>query len=422
MFKALKRRFLLSNMLLTMAVLLGAFAAIFSSAYLSARGDAKTKLLALPELYNQGSAVPIPSAGRALTYLADVKMSAQKTESAYFFVILVNGDGAISANDPARDVMEEYYRSLVQKVWNQKGTRNVVTFPKEARQAYVVSSARYVGEYEVYFLDIAPYKSALSQLLRSFLWILPLSLLPVFLVSLYLAKRSVAPIEEAWQRQRQFVADASHELKTPLAILAANADALATEDGSEKEKWLGYIQDETRRMAKLVNDLLYLAKTDSAGQGQPAAVFNMSRCTRDMVTRYEAVAYERGISLQSDVADDVQITGEEEKVCKVISILLDNASKYTNENGSITLSLHKQKRTAVLTVENTGDGIPAAVIPHLFERFYRADKARTGENGSFGLGLSIAESIAQQIGGQLSAHSIEGKSTTFVFRLPAQQI
>ena len=242
----------------------------------------------------------------------------------------------------------------------------------------------------------------------------------VFLISKKTADNSVRPIAKAWESQRQFVADASHELKTPLTIISANADALMLESPDNPEgqkKWLGYIQDEIQRMSGLVNDLLLLAKIEDSGHSQARSQFDFGQCISQACIMAEALFYEKEISLETSISEHVIIDSSETDVKRLISILVDNALKYTNAGGFIHICLKKQKKTAELSIKNSGSGIPKDMLPYIFDRFYRADKARESEDNGYGLGLSIAKSISVRLGAQLTAYSVPGQSTTFTFRI-----
>lgn len=229
------------------------------------------------------------------------------------------------------------------------------------------------------------------------------------------------PIIEAWEQQKQFVADASHELKTPLSIITANYDALLAhkeETIDSQIKWLGYIKTGMDRMTKLINDLLYLAKMDNVNLEIEKTVFNLSDEVHNVVSPMAAGAIERGIALSQSVEPNVMVEGDPERIKEVIAILFDNAIRYTNENGNINLSLAKSKRQVTFSIRNTGNGISEQDISHVFDRFYRADSSRTHENGGFGLGLSIAKSVINASGGDIHVSSVENGWTTFMFTLP----
>lgn len=239
-----------------------------------------------------------------------------------------------------------------------------------------------------------------------------------FLISLFSANRSIRPIEDSYNKQKQFVADASHELRTPLASISANADVLLSKPEStiaEERKWLEYIKDETDRMTRLTNDLLCLARSDADNATQLLSEVSFSDIAEDVALESEAAAFEAGRELVAEIAPDIRVRASEGGLKQLVLILVDNALKYASENGSVKMTLKRDGAKAVFIVENTGE-IDKADLPHIFERFYRADKSRSRESGGYGLGLSIADSLCAGFGGKLRVKSGGGK-TSFWFEL-----
>lgn len=265
------------------------------------------------------------------------------------------------------------------------------------------------------FLDITDSQDTLNQLLFTFLIIGFFLLGAIFLISVFFARRSVAPIEASFARQKQFVADASHELKTPVASIGANLEAIGSnpeEKVSSQKKWMDYIKIELERMNKLINDLLSLARYDNLQTPFHTASANVSDLVHDSLLAMEAFAFERGIEIHSQIQDDIVAVLDKEKYQQVITILLDNAVKYANASGTIRLLLKETKNQAVLEITNTGEGIPPESLDKIFDRFYRVDPSREN-NGSYGLGLPIAKTILDQMNGKITVRSSPGQTTTF---------
>jgi signal transduction histidine kinase len=243
-------------------------------------------------------------------------------------------------------------------------------------------------------------------------------LLALFVISYRFADRAVSPIEENFNRQKQFIADASHELRTPLAVISANIDAV-TASGSDtvdsQEEWFDYIRSELKRSGKLVDDLLYLAKSENI-RNESSLPFDLSAVCETVCASMEAVLYEGGQSLETTIEKKISIMADSEKITSVLFILLDNAGKYTPNGGKITVALARENDRAVLRVQNSGEGIAAADLPKIFDRFYRTDKSRSTETGGSGLGLSIAKAIVENSGGTIAADCAHGL-TTFTVRL-----
>ena len=243
-----------------------------------------------------------------------------------------------------------------------------------------------------------------------------------FAVSWFLSRWLVRPVEESWKQQQQFVADASHELKTPLTVLLADADILLShgdETVDSQRKWVEYIRQEGLRMKELVQDLLFLARGDAAGWARPQGTACLSELCESCVLSFDPVAFERGLTLDSAIAPGVSVAGSGEELRRLAAILLDNACKYCPSGGAVRLTLAASDR-AVLTVHNTGDPIPPEAQPHLFERFYRADAARSRGTGGYGLGLAIAAAIAEGHRGKISVRSEPGEGTAFTVTLPLE--
>lgn len=239
----------------------------------------------------------------------------------------------------------------------------------------------------------------------------------VFLVLvLLLSKWAVRPVKTAFERQRQFISNAGHELKTPITIIAANSDVLHSEIGDNK--WLSYIQNQNERMAALVNDLLTLARTDEGSQKPQLERFDFSGACVDCALEFESIAYEGGKTFLTDIQPDILINGNEPMMKQLLYILIDNALKHSDQNGEVRVTLKRMGSKAVLEVYNTGEGVPPEERDKIFERFYRSDSSRSRETGGYGLGLAIGKSIVELHKGKISVQSEQGKWTRFIIILP----
>ncbi|GAB6108070.1 sensor histidine kinase [Fusibacter bizertensis] len=274
--------------------------------------------------------------------------------------------------------------------------------------------------YVISYLDMTTQKEVLDRLILTFIGVSVVMFFVIFFISSFLTEKSVQPIKEAFDKQKQFISDASHELKTPLAVIHTNVDVLLTTSSDSDNKWLKYIKSEVERMGHLTNDLLYLTQMDGAEDHQVLkANFDFSERIEHILLGLEVVAFEKEIALTYDIVPNVEIYGNSEQLSQVAMILLDNAIKYTPPKGNINVKLYKTTHHYTLEIENTGEGIFEEDLPKIFDRFYRGDKVRSRENGSYGLGLSIAKSIVDQHGGKLTCESILNKKTTFILKLKA---
>ena len=246
-------------------------------------------------------------------------------------------------------------------------------------------------------------------------------LIAFYFLSRYLAIWALRPVEEAWQQQQQFVADASHELKTPLTVILANLSILFTKPEltiSSQEKWLKNTEYEALRMKTLVDDLLYLAKSDAQQVPLELKKIHYSDLVWNCILPFESVAYEHEVQIYPSIASDVYLLGDEHCLKQLLAILMDNACKYTPKQGAISVSLKESQHFVILEVNNTGNVIPETDLPNLFNRFYRVDASRTYQQGSYGLGLSIAQSIVNKHHGTIQVRSTKLDGTTFTVSFP----
>ena len=243
-----------------------------------------------------------------------------------------------------------------------------------------------------------------------------------FLIRLSSANRSIKPVEESYNKQKQFVADASHELKTPLTTINTNVDVLLSHQENtigEEKKWLDYIKTETERMAKLTNDLLYLARIDHDDRNVIFSKVSFSEAAESVILLMEAVIFENNVNLTYDITPDLFVNSSTEQLKQLVMILLDNAVKYTPKSGDINITLTHESSDAVLTVRNTGVGISEDAQKQIFERFYREDKSRARESGGYGLGLAIAKAITTACKGSIKVYSKKNEYTEFTVKIPA---
>lgn len=253
-----------------------------------------------------------------------------------------------------------------------------------------------------------------------------------FVISLFFSRWALRPVEQTWRSQRQFIADASHELKTPLTVILADA-SIALEHPERtvesQRQWIEGIQVEGQRMQGLVEDMLALAKHDTAEvdaqatMGKQQEKLDLADMAQRAVLQFEAVAFERGVEI--DVAESssapVFIGGVRGDIERVLGILVDNACKYAEAGGHVVVGTKREGKHAIIQVNNTGTPIPSSDLPHIFDRFWRADEARTSGAGGYGLGLSIARSIVEEHGGTLSAQSSAERGTTFTAKFPIKK-
>lgn len=242
-----------------------------------------------------------------------------------------------------------------------------------------------------------------------------LSLIAIYIVAKKVSKIIVKPVEETFEKQKQFISDASHELKTPLAVIEANADVLENEIG--KNKWINYIQNEIESMDKLVNELLLLTKIENVNDFKDYKEFDLSKEVEIIISMFESMAYEKGVNIHSNIQENITMNGNKEDIKHILSTLIDNAIKHTESEKEVTIELSKEKNDIVMQVKNMGEPIPEEETEKIFERFYRIDKSRNRSEKRYGLGLAIAKSTVQKYNGKIEVSCKDGIT---IFRVSIQ--
>lgn len=243
-----------------------------------------------------------------------------------------------------------------------------------------------------------------------------------FVIAWFLSKWALRPVQEAWDSQRQFVADASHELKTPLTVILANNSILlkhAQDSIASQSQWIESSQQEALGMQALVNEMLELAQVESRAAIHHE-LLDFSDLVDGIALQFESVAFERGCMLEEDIEEGIMVDGDESRLRKAVSTVVENAIKYVDDGGTVSVSLARSGRNAELRINNTGSVIDPDDLPHIFDRFYRTDKARTSGAGGFGLGLAIAREIVREHEGDITCTSTSHDGTTFIATLPAR--
>lgn len=236
----------------------------------------------------------------------------------------------------------------------------------------------------------------------------------------FLSGKILRPVAESYEKQQRFITDAGHEIRTPLTIINADVSVLEMEqEGNEPNEWLEDIRQQTRRLSNLTEELVYLTRMEEV---QKTSVnmkrLNFSKLVSDVAHSFESRALVSEKKYDCSVAEDLFLRGDESALRKLVSILLDNAFKYSSDSGNIRLRFYRQGKSIFLTVSNSVDEIPKDSIPHLFDRFYRADSSRNSETGGHGIGLSIAQAVVRAHGGKIAAYTPDGKSLRITATFP----
>lgn len=331
-------------------------------------------------------------------------------ELSTFYSVTFSADGTVlSIFDGEKTVRSnDNLTELARQILNEGNSSG-----RTGNLSYVVTQKD--GYTLVAFMDNTVSEAGLQTMMRNALLVGGASLVVMFFISVFLAKRIIRPLEENDKQQKQFISDASHELKTPIAVIGANADILSRELGHNE--WLSNIQYESNRMGELVKQLLELSSAENREVAMEELDFSHVVTGESLV--FETFAFENGKALQSNIEEGIVLTGNQNQLTQVISVLLDNALRHATGT-QIELNLRKQGHNAVLIVSNEGEEISQEQLKHLFDRFYRVDDVRNSEENHYGLGLSIAQAVVQKHGGTISANCSEGK-VTFTVQLPIKE-
>ena len=327
-----------------------------------------------------------------------------------FYSVALAEDGSILAVDNGEKAVysEEELISMAKELLGEdrsSGRTETLSYRISVRPGYTL----------VAFMDTTVTESSLSMLLRNMLIVGGAAIVILFFISLVISEQIIRPLEENDRKQKQFISDASHELKTPVAVISANAEMLSREIGNNE--WLSNIQYENDRMEGLVKQLLDLSRAES--KEVPAEPVDLSRVVTGEVLAFESLAFDQGKIFHTDIDDDIRVSGSQTQLTQLLSVLLDNAVRHST-GSEITVSLKQRGHAAELSVINDGEEIPPEKQEHLFDRFYRIDEVRNNEGHHYGLGLSIAKAIALKHNGNISVSCLDGK-VRFTVTIPIKK-
>lgn len=434
MFRKLRNKFLFLNMIVTSLVMMTAFGIVYLTTYSNTKADIERRLNNVSGSFviydSEKPAVPGSESSKVVNGRDKINTS-HKVTSDYTpsFVITVDKTGNVLEINSLIDIPEDEYIEAAYTAWNQKNSSTIniaertwiyKISPVEVTRTTngQITQTEFPDIYQILFLDITDMLKNLNDLLFTFLFVGIGMLIVIFLISIFYANRSIRPISESWAKQKQFIADASHELKTPLTTIMTNCDVLEANENEtikSQREWLGYIKAGADRMNKLVNSLLTLARVEGLNLQTSKQSFDIAALVCDVMQSMEAATIAKKLNIDRKIEFVGDIYGYEDSVRQVFTILYENAVKYVNEGGNINVSVRRTKKGVSCTVKNTGKGIPAKDLPYVFDRFYRSDTARSNEENSYGLGLAIAKSIVGQIGGKITVKSVENEWTEFTF-------
>lgn len=449
MFNKLRNRFLILNMVIISCMMLVAFTAIYTITYQNVRNDTDMELHRVADFYHKpggggpgnnhkdggnpglgGDGGPAQTGGSANGGLTDGGLTnggltngssvngGSAPERSVSFSLQTDADWIITATNSRFDMDADFYALAAKRAASAKS--DIGRFTLDGNRWAYLTMNNGTG-HDIVYLDVTAQQTILRNLVYTFLAVGLAMLIVIYFTSRYFANRSIAPVKDAFDKQKRFIADASHELKTPLAVITTNADVLLANGDDpirEQAKWLHHIKSETERMKTLTGDLLYLTEMDDARERMTYVPFDASEAVESVILTMEAVIFEKRLSLDYELEPGLTVRGSNEQIKQVVMILLDNAIKYANEGGAITVQLIRRHHDVQLSVTNTGEGIATEHLAHIFDRFYRVDASRSRKKGGYGLGLAIAKSIVEQHKGRIGAKSMPRQETTFSVQLP----
>lgn len=333
----------------------------------------------------------------------------------------------VSVNNKGVIIRQNYSTGNIPEATIEAAVKNVMTYndgfgtEKDHELFYYRVDDAQTETSRISFANASSYYHTMETLLLTLIIFYFVLLLIVFAVSTFIVKLSLKPAQKAWEQQQNFIADASHELKTPLTVILTNTNILMAHQQDtirDQIMWINSTLEESTHMKELVEKLLLLAKTDNMSQKDMFTTVDLSELAIRLSLQYEPVAFENGIILETDIQNGIYTFGEPTALNQVMHILLDNATKYAGVGGKVSLSLRKTQKEIFITCTNSGDVIPEEDLPHIFERFYRLDKVRTSGNG-YGLGLAICKNLIDIHKGDITCTSNAAIGTTFTIRLKA---
>lgn len=340
-----------------------------------------------------------------------------------YFYVKLNATGDVLSASEGPDIKNDDVKNMIAEALASSKQDGKVEL---GEQSYIFRKSTLKNAFGTFivFVNTHPENEILGDLFIVLAVTGALGLIFAFLGSLYMANRSLIPIKESWNQQKNFIADASHELRTPLSVIETTLDLLESKKDKTIEsqlKWIENIQAENKRMSRLVSDMLFLARTDSDQVLLEMKTFSLNAALLEAYIPFEAVAMQKGIQLDPFEGPEVEFYGDEARIKQLAVILIDNALKYTPAGGRVGICLKDLGEAVEMIFTDTGVGIDKEHINKVFQRFYRVDKARSRNEGSVGLGLSIADWIVKQHHGHIRVESSKGMGSTFHIYLPIQK-
>lgn len=406
MIKRLRKKFITVTMCSVVAVLVLLITAIniISFVNVNSEADAKISAIALnggvfPDL-NRFNEKPTDNNRFGNDFSPEAPFDTR------YFTVLVSNSGSVISIDTGRiaavdtDDAAEFALKLM-----------ISGKTKGFHEGYKYQAVSTISGTMYIFLDVSREMSTFYSFLFASITVSTLGILLVFLLVLFFSKIAIRPFIENYEKQKRFITDAGHEIKTPLTIIDAGADVIEMENG--ENEWTRSIKHQVKRLSELTEKLIFLAKMDEECRALNITEFSLTDIAKEAAESFFAISEARGKQLFAHIEDNVNYKGDKEAIQQLFSILIDNALKYSDENGQIHIYLRSLGKNCEISIYNTVDDIEKGRHDEMFERFYRTDSSRNSKTGGHGIGLSSAQAIVTAHKGKISAFSEDGKSITF---------
>lgn len=415
MIKTLKKKFVVTAMIAISVLLISLLGALNLFNYFSVQKEISRTLMMLSE-----NEVLVDSNENEMLrdnqppfefYMKNPRNKHDVFMTSTFFCVRFGKDGEVLRTDVSRvsSLKENDAEKMAQAAYEKGSSEG-----QDGKFRYTVKKDIWTEETVIVFLDTS---TEMYSFFRVFLLSCMIGLVfwgMMLVLVILLSNRAIKPIAENIERQQQFVTNAGHEIKTPLAIIQSNTEAMELYIG--ENKWSKNIKEQTQRLSGLMKNLLLLARMDEGAAEVNISEFQFSVLLEKMIQEFEQPIEARNIRLQKEIQPELFLQADQSQIEHLISILMDNAVKYANENGEIFVSLRKEQKKIILQIQNSCESLPDVLPERLFERFYRADKARTQKNGGYGIGLSMARSIVAVNKGTINAEYIQPNTICFSVR------
>ncbi|MBQ7522081.1 MAG: HAMP domain-containing histidine kinase [Clostridia bacterium] len=405
MIKKLRKKFIAIAMISVIVVLTLIMGTVNIANYISINERSERTLEILEE--NNGE-FPFDEFHRKEKRVEDKSLSAETPFETRYFTVTMLKDGTVSTINTGRifAVSSNTAKEYAETLFNSNKTKGFIEHYK-----YILINND--SGYMYIFVDCERELSTFRSFLFASIGISFVGILLVFILVVIFSRIAVRPVAESYEKQKRFITDASHEIKTPLAIIDANTEVIEMING--ENEWSESIRNQIKRLNALTEKMVFLSRMDEESYVMVMEEFSFSEAVSDTVEPFVTLANSKNKTLTTDIEENLTIKANEQSIRQLVSILLDNAVKYTNEGGNIEVRLFAKGKTKILTVYNTVEEIQKGKLDFLFERFYRLDSSRNSETGGSGIGLSVAKAIAQSNNGRLTAYSTDGKSICFTF-------